>query len=70
MGVNAVGKRLSPSQVSRWLAGDSRPDETHRPVIKRLWGIDPDTAWLTAGERADLDAHMASAVQAPTGTGG
>lgn len=67
MGPNARGKYLSPSQVSRWLAGDGRPDDTHKPVIKRLWGIE-ESAWLTSAERADLEARIASTCAAPTGT--
>lgn len=69
LGPNARGKCISPSQVSRWLAGDSRPDENHRPIIKRLWKID-DTAWLTETERAELEARLASTCPAPTGTNG
>lgn len=44
--------------VSQWAKGRSRPSQSAREALERLYGI-PVTAWLVAGERAH-DSHRVS----------
>lgn len=56
----ASGGNLNSSSVSRWLAGESRPESFHRTLIKRLWSID-EGDWLLSKERVALDGAKGAA---------
>lgn len=53
-------EKVNHSTVSRWLAGDSRPESFHRTLIKSLWGIE-ETDWLTTKERLALEGSKGAA---------
>ena len=66
LGKDRNGNEVHSSTASRWIAGDSRPDDVFQPLMEKLWGIH-QSDWLTAEERRDLESRLATA-SAPTGT--
>lgn len=41
----------SPTSVSRWLAGDRRPDSRSCDILADVFGVDPDFVLTLAGHR-------------------
>jgi hypothetical protein len=68
LGKDRNGHEVHSSTASRWLAGESRPDDVFQPLMEKLWGIH-QSDWLTAEERRDLASRLATS-DAPTGTNG
>lgn len=66
LGAAPGGKPISPSTVSRWLSGHSRPDRIYLPRLAAFVGT-ADADWLTAEERASVDEGIRALESASNG---
>jgi hypothetical protein len=59
---------VNQSTVSRWLAGDSRPDTRSSTMIEALFAI-PGSAWLTLDEQEQQRRALAKPEPKPSDSG-
>lgn len=69
IGPRINGKAPHPGMVSRWLQGDSRPNDAHRPIIHHLWPDIVPADWLTVEERREFAARRRDQDSAPVAKG-
>lgn len=54
--IEAVGGKVGPSQMSRWINGEQRPTVKNAGLVADALGIDRRQAWSAAGRSGEVGA--------------